>query len=184
MKTLVAPAFKARMLGISGRFSTNTLGNRDGEMLEDPGSLKSKAETKLSMLQEILHPKLYPVSVCITAFASTTIRRAETSRRVGTTSTFSDGWAIRCRSRLTSCAGTRLWLRRWCSTLFCSSIWRSARPMRSIQEWLSFYFKASMTAPGLYPEHDIFIQLMKLKNTLRWMRGEDLITHLGLEYDN
>ena len=72
--------------------------------------------------------------------------------------------------------------RRWSSTWCCSSIWRNAPGMRGIQEWLSFYFKAPMVAPGLYPEHDVFIQLMKLKNTLRWMRGEDLITHLGLEY--
>ena len=69
-----------------------------------------------------------------------------------------------------------------CWTSCCSWIWRSGPGCAAIQEWLSFYFKAPMHAPELYPEHDIFIQLMKLKNTLRWMRGEDLITHLGLEY--
>ena len=117
-----------------------------------------------------------------TRSGSSTIRRAATPRKAGTTSTFSGGWATRCRSRSISCAAIPFWPRRWCWISCCSWTWRSAPGMRGIQEWLSFYFKAPMHAPEVYPEHDIFIQLMKLKNTLRWMRGEDLITHLGLEY--
>jgi hypothetical protein len=103
-------------------------------------------------------------------------------RKAGTTSTSSAGSAIRCRSRSISCAATRSSPLRWCLdlVLFLDLAQRSG--MRGIQEWLSFYFKGPMHAPEVYPEHDIFIQLMKLKNTLRWMRGEDLITHLGLEY--
>ena len=185
MKTILAPGFKARMLGLNGWFSTNILGNRDGEVLDDPDSFKTKEESKLSVLEYILQPDLYPElykATSTTRSASTTIRRAATTKKAGTTSTSSAGSAIRCRSRSISSAAIRFWPRRSCSTSCCSSISRSAPAMRGIQEWLSFYFKSPMTAPGLYPEHDLFIQLMKLKNTLRYLRGEELITHLGLEY--
>jgi myo-inositol-1-phosphate synthase len=184
MKTLLAPGLKMRMLGLSGWFSTNILGNRDGEVLEDPGSFKTKEESKLSALDHILQPKLYPElykdfyhAVRINYYPP----RGDSKEGWDNIDIF--GWLgypmqikidFLCRDSILA-APLVLDL-----VLFMDLAQRSG--MRGIQEWLSFYFKAPMTAPGLYPEHDIFIQLMKLKNTLRWMRGEDLITHLGLEY--
>ncbi len=184
MKTLIAPGLKARMLGISGWFSTNILGNRDGEVLEDPGSFKTKEETKLSVLDHILQPELYPMlykdlyhAVRINYYPP----RGDSKEGWDNIDIF--GWLgypmqikidFLCRDSILA-APLVLDL-----VLFLDLAQRSG--MKGIQEWLSFYFKGPMTAPGLYPEHDIFIQLMKLKNTLRWMRGEDLITHLGLEY--
>jgi myo-inositol-1-phosphate synthase len=184
MKTLLAPGFKARMLGMSGWFSTNILGNRDGEVLEDPGSFKSKEETKLSVLEHILQPELYP-ELYKNLYHAVRINyyppRGDAKEGWDNIDIF--GWLgypmqikvdFLCRDSILA-APLVLDL-----VLFLDLAQRAG--MRGIQEWLSFYFKAPMTAPGLYPEHDIFIQLMKLKNTLRWMRGEDLITHLGLEY--
>ncbi|MBL8215380.1 MAG: inositol-3-phosphate synthase [Bryobacterales bacterium] len=184
MKTLVAPGLKARMLGCSGWFSTNILGNRDGEVLEDPGSFKSKEETKLSVLDQIFQPNLYPElykdlyhAVRINYYPP----RGDEKEGWDNIDIF--GWLgypmqikidFLCRDSILA-APLVLDL-----VLFLDLAQRAG--MKGIQEWLSFYFKAPMTAPGLYPEHDIFIQLMKLKNTLRWMKGEDLITHLGLEY--
>jgi len=184
MKTLLAPGFKARMLGMSGWFSTNILGNRDGEVLEDPGSFKSKEETKLSVLEQILQPDLYP-QLYKNLYHAVRINyyppRGDAKEGWDNIDIF--GWLgypmqikidFLCRDSILA-APLVLDL-----VLFLDLAQRAG--MRGIQEWLSFYFKAPMTAPGLYPEHDVFIQLMKLKNTLRWMRGEDLITHLGLEY--
>jgi myo-inositol-1-phosphate synthase len=184
MKTLLAPGLKARMLGMSGWFSTNILGNRDGEVLEDPGSFKSKEETKLSVLEQILQPDLYP-SLYKDLYHCVRINyyppRGDAKEGWDNIDIF--GWLgypmqikidFLCRDSILA-APIVLDL-----VLFLDLAQRAG--MRGIQEWLSFYFKAPMTAPGLYPEHDIFIQLMKMKNTLRWMRGEDLITHLGLEY--
>ena len=184
MKTLIAPGMKARMLGMSGWFSTNILGNRDGEVLEDPGSFKSKEETKLSVLEQILQPKLYP-ELYKNLYHAVRINyyppRGDAKEGWDNIDIF--GWLgypmqikinFLCRDSILA-APLVLDL-----VLFLDLAQRAG--MKGIQEWLSFYFKAPMTAPGLYPEHDIFIQLMKLKNTLRWMRGEDLITHLGLEY--
>ncbi|HEX4773856.1 MAG TPA: inositol-3-phosphate synthase [Bryobacteraceae bacterium] len=184
MKTLLAPGLKARMLGLSGWFSTNILGNRDGEVLEDPGSFKTKEETKLSVLQQILQPELYPElykdfyhAVRINYYPP----RGDAKEGWDNIDIF--GWLgypmqikidFLCRDSILA-APLVLDL-----VLFMDLAQRAG--MKGIQEWLSFYFKGPMTAPGLYPEHDIFIQLMKLKNTLRWMQGEDLITHLGLEY--
>jgi myo-inositol-1-phosphate synthase len=184
MKTLIAPGLKARMLGMNGWFSTNILGNRDGEVLEDPGSFKSKEETKLSVLDQILQPHLYPElykdlyhAVRINYYPP----RGDAKEGWDNLDIF--GWLgypmqikinFLCRDSILA-APLVLDL-----ILFMDLAQRAG--MKGIQEWLSFYFKAPMTAPGLYPEHDIFIQLMKLKNTLRWMRGENLITHLGLEY--
>jgi myo-inositol-1-phosphate synthase len=184
MKTLVAPGLKARMLGVKGWFSTNILGNRDGEVLDDPGSFKSKEETKLSVLEHILQPEMYPMlykdlyhRVRINYYPP----RGDAKEGWDNIDIF--GWLgypmqikidFLCRDSILA-APIVLDL-----VLFLDLAQRAG--MKGIQEWLSFYFKAPMTAPGLYPEHDIFIQLMKLKNTLRWMRGEDLITHLGLEY--
>jgi len=184
MKTLIAPGMKARMLGMSGWFSTNILGNRDGEVLEDPGSFKSKEETKLSVLEQILQPQLYP-ELYKNLYHAVRINyyppRGDAKEGWDNIDIF--GWLgypmqikvnFLCRDSILA-APLVLDL-----VLFLDLAQRAG--MKGIQEWLSFYFKAPMTAPGLYPEHDIFIQLMKLKNTLRWMRGEDLITHLGLEY--
>ncbi len=184
MKTLLAPGLKARMLGMSGWFSTNILGNRDGEVLEDPGSFKTKEETKLSVLEQILQPHLHP-ELYKNLYHAVRINyyppRGDAKEGWDNIDIF--GWLgypmqikidFLCRDSILA-APLVLDL-----VLFLDLAQRAG--MKGIQEWLSFYFKGPMTAPGLYPEHDIFIQLMKLKNTLRWMRGEDLITHLGLEY--
>jgi len=184
MKTMIAPGLKARMLGMAGWFSTNILGNRDGEVLDDPGSFKSKEETKLSVLDQILQPNLYPQlygnlhhSVRINYYPP----RGDAKEGWDNIDIF--GWLgypmqikinFLCRDSILA-APLVLDL-----VLFLDLAHRAG--LRGIQEWLSFYFKAPMHAPDIYPEHDIFIQLMKLKNTLRWMRGEELITHLGLEY--
>lgn len=184
MKTLVAPGLKARMLGLSGWFSTNILGNRDGEVLDDPGSFKTKEESKLSVLHTILQPDLYASlyghfhhAVRINYYPP----RGDAKEGWDNIDIF--GWLgypmqikidFLCRDSILA-APIVLDL-----ALLLDLAQRAG--MKGIQEWLSFYFKSPMTAPDLYPEHDIFIQLMKLKNTLRWMRGEDLITHLGLEY--
>jgi myo-inositol-1-phosphate synthase len=184
MKTLLAPGFKARMLGVSGWFSTNILGNRDGEVLDDPGSFRSKEETKLSALEQILQPDLYP-DLYKDIYHKVRINyyppRGDNKEGWDNIDIF--GWLgypmqikvdFLCRDSILA-APLALDL-----VLFMDLAQRAG--MRGVQEWLSFYFKGPMTAPGLYPEHDIFIQLMKLKNTLRWMKGEGLITHLGLEY--
>lgn len=184
LKTLIAPGLKSRLLGLSGWFSTNILGNRDGEVLDEPGSFKSKEVTKLSPLEQILQPDLYPElykgfyhKVRINYYPP----RGDAKEGWDNIDIF--GWLgypmqikidFLCRDSILA-APLVLDL-----VMFLDLAQRAG--MRGVQEWLSFYFKAPMTAPGLYPEHDIFIQLMKLKNTLRWMRGEDLITHLGLEY--
>ena len=184
MKTVLAPAFKARMLGLSGWYSTNILGNRDGEVLDDPESFKTKEESKLGVLEYILQPSIYP-ELYGNVFHKVRINyyppRGDNKEGWDNIDIF--GWLgypmqikvdFLCRDSILA-APIVLDL-----ALFFDLAQRAK--MSGIQEWLSFYFKAPMTAPGLYPEHDIFIQLMKLKNTLRWMRGEDLITHLGLEY--
>jgi myo-inositol-1-phosphate synthase len=184
MKTLVAPGLKARMLGVSGWFSTNILGNRDGEVLDDPESFKSKEETKLSVLDRILQPDLYPLlykDLCHVVRINYYPPRGDSKEGWDNIDIF--GWLgypmqikidFLCRDSILA-APLVLDL-----VLFLDLAQRAG--MHGIQEWLSFYFKGPMHAPEVYPEHDIFIQLMKLKNTLRWMNGEDLITHLGLEY--
>ena len=184
LKTVLAPAFKARMLGLNGWFSTNILGNRDGEVLEDPGSFKTKEESKLGALDFILQPHLYP-DLYKKVFHKVRINyyppRGDNKEGWDNIDIF--GWLgypmqikvdFLCRDSILA-APIVLDL-----VLFLDLAQRAG--MRGIQEWLSFYFKSPMTAPELYPEHDLFIQLMKLKNTLRWMMGEDLITHLGQEY--
>ena len=184
LKTVLAPAFKARMLGLNGWFSTNILGNRDGEVLDDPGSFKTKEESKLGALEYILQPALYPElygkihhKVRINYYPP----RGDNKEGWDNIDIF--GWLgypmqikvdFLCRDSILA-APIVLDL-----ALFFDLAQRAG--MRGIQEWLSFYFKSPMCAKELYPEHDLFIQLMKLKNTLRWMMGEDLITHLGSEY--
>ncbi len=184
MKTILAPGFKARHLGVSGWFSTNILGNRDGEVLDDPDSFKTKEESKLSVLSTILQPHLYPElyedlyhKVRINYYPP----RGDNKESWDNIDIF--GWLgypmqikinFLCRDSILA-APIVLDL-----ALFLDLAQRTE--MRGIQEWLSFYFKSPQHAPGLYPEHDLFIQLMKLKNTLRYLRGEELITHLGIEY--
>ncbi len=184
MKTILAPGFKARMLGLNGWFSTNILGNRDGEVLDDPGSFKTKEESKLGALEYILQPSLYPNlygkihhKVRINYYPP----RGDNKEGWDNIDIF--GWLgypmqikvdFLCRDSILA-APIVLDL-----ALFFDLAKRAG--MRGIQEWLSFYFKSPMCAKELYPEHDLFIQSMKLKNTLRWMMGEDLITHLGAEY--
>jgi myo-inositol-1-phosphate synthase len=184
MKTVLAPGLKSRLLGCSGWYSTNILGNRDGEVLDDPDAFRTKEVSKLGVLEHILQPNLYPQlykdlyhAVRINYYPP----RGDAKEGWDNIDVF--GWLgypmqikvnFLCRDSILA-APLVLDL-----VLFLDLAQRSG--MKGIQEWLSFYFKSPMTAPGLYPEHDIFIQLMKLKNTLRWMRGEDLITHLGHEY--
>jgi myo-inositol-1-phosphate synthase len=184
MKTILAPGLKSRMLGLHGWYSTNILGNRDGEVLDDPESFKTKEESKLSVLEYILQPEVYPA---LYKDFSHVVRinyyppRGDNKEGWDNIDIF--GWLgypmqikidFLCRDSILA-APIVLDL-----ALFMDLAQRAG--MRGVQEWLSFYFKSPMTAPTLYPEHDVFIQLMKLKNTLRHLRGEDLITHLGLEY--
>jgi myo-inositol-1-phosphate synthase len=184
MKTILAPGFKARQLGLSGWFSTNILGNRDGEVLEDPDSFKTKEESKLGVLEYILQPKLYP-ELYGKIFHKVRINyyppRGDDKEGWDNIDIF--GWLgypmqikvdFLCKDSILA-APLVLDL-----VLFLDLAKRAG--LKGIQEWLSFYFKSPMCAPELYPEHDLFIQLMKLKNTLRWMKGEELITHLGEEY--
>ncbi len=187
MKTILAPGFKARMIGVKGWFSTNILGNRDGEVLEDPGSFKTKEESKLSVLDHILQPELYPElykDICHKVRINYYPPRGDNKEGWDNIDIF--GWLgypmqikvdFLCRDSILA-APIVLDL-----VLFMDLAQRTSTLKGiGIQEWLSFYFKSPMTAPGLYPEHDLFIQLMKLKNTLRHLKGEELITHLGLEY--
>src|SRR5258705_12619700 len=184
MRTMLALDCKARMLCISGWCSTNILGNGDGDVLEDPGSFKTKEETKLSVLDQILQQKLYP-ELYENLYHAVRINyyppRGDSKEGWDNIDIF--GWLgypmqikidFLCRDSILA-APLVLDL-----ALFMDLAQRCG--MRGIQEWLSFYFKSPMTAPQLYPEHDLFIQLMKLKNTLRHLKGEELITHLGLEY--
>jgi myo-inositol-1-phosphate synthase len=184
MKTILAPGFKTRMLGLSGWFSTNILGNRDGEVLDDPASFKTKEESKLGALEHILQPEMYPDlygdmyhKVRINYYPP----RGDNKEGWDNIDIF--GWMgyhmqikvdFLCRDSILA-APIVLDL-----AIFLDLAGRAG--MKGIQEWLSFYFKAPQTAPGLYPEHDIFIQHWKLKNTLRWLMGEEQITHLGREY--
>jgi myo-inositol-1-phosphate synthase len=187
MKTILAPGFKARMLGVSGWFSTNILGNRDGEVLEDPGSFKTKEESKLSVLDHILQPELYP-TLYKDIFHKVRINyyppRGDNKEGWDNIDIF--GWLgypmqikvdFLCRDSILA-APLALDI-----VLFLDLAARSSELKGiGIQEWMSFYFKSPMTAKGLYPEHDLFIQMIKMKNTLRHIKGEELITHLGLEY--
>jgi myo-inositol-1-phosphate synthase len=184
MKTIIAPGLKARYLGLHGWFSTNILGNRDGEVLDDPESFKTKEESKLSVLEYILQPEIYPTLYKdFSHIVRINYYPPRGDNKEGWDNIDIFGWLgypmqikidFLCRDSILA-APLVLDL-----ALFLDLAQRSG--MRGIQEWLSFYFKSPMTAPDLYPEHDLFIQLMKLKNTLRHLKGEDLITHLGLEY--
>jgi myo-inositol-1-phosphate synthase len=184
LKTLLAPGLKARLLGLRGWYSTNILGNRDGEVLDDPESFKTKEVSKLGVLDYILQPKLYPeLYGSIDHVVRINYYPPRGDNKEGWDNIDIFGWMgypmqikvnFLCRDSILA-APIVLDL-----ALFLDLAGRAG--MSGIQEWLSFYFKSPMTAPELYPEHDVFIQLMKLKNTLRHLRGEELITHLGLEY--
>jgi myo-inositol-1-phosphate synthase len=184
MKTILAPGLKARSIGLNGWFSTNILGNRDGMVLDDPGSFKSKEVTKLSVLETILEKEKFP-ELYGNIFHKVRIDyyppRGDNKEGWDNIDIF--GWLgyemqikvnFLCRDSILA-APLVLDL-----ALFLDLAQRTG--MSGIQEWLSFYFKSPQTAPGLYPEHDLFIQKTKLKNTLRYLMGEDLITHLGLDY--
>jgi myo-inositol-1-phosphate synthase len=184
LKTVIAPGIKARLLGVEGWYSTNILGNRDGEVLDDPESFKTKEESKKSVLDYILQPGLYPdlyEKLCHVVRINYYPPRGD--NKEGWDNIDLVGWLgypmqlkvnFLCRDSILAApivldVAIFLDLAKRCG-------------MSGIQEWLSFYFKSPMHAPTLYPEHDLFIQLMKLKNTLRYLRGEELITHLGREY--
>jgi myo-inositol-1-phosphate synthase len=184
LKTALAPMLKARMLGLHGWYSTNILGNRDGEVLDDPDSFRTKEETKLGVLDHILQPSLYPQlygdvyhKVRINYYPP----RGDSKEGWDNIDIF--GWLgypmqikvnFLCRDSILA-APLVLDL-----VLFIDLAQRAG--LGGVQEWLSFYFKSPQHAPTVYPEHDLFIQQTKLKNTLRWLMGEDQITHLGMEY--
>jgi myo-inositol-1-phosphate synthase len=184
MKTIIAPGLKARLIGVEGWYSTNILGNRDGEVLDDPESFKTKEESKKSVLDYILQPQLYPdlyEDLCHVVRINYYPPRGD--NKEGWDNIDLVGWLgypmqlkinFLCRDSILA-APIVLDV-----ALFLDLARRSG--LSGIQEWLSFYFKSPMHAKGLYPEHDLFIQLMKLKNTLRYLKGEELITHLGREY--
>ncbi len=184
MKTIIAPGLKARLLGVEGWYSTNILGNRDGEVLDDPESFKTKEESKKSVLDYILQPNLYPdLYKDLHHVVRINYYKPRGDAKEGWDNIDLVGWLgykmqlkinFLCRDSILA-APIVLDV-----ALFLDLAKRVG--YSGIQEWLSFYFKSPMHAPGLYPEHDLFIQLMKLKNTLRHMQGEELITHLGREY--
>ncbi len=184
MKTVIAPMLKARMIGLNGWFSTNILGNRDGEVLDDPESFKTKEESKLSVLEHILQPSVYP-DLYGQAYHKVRINyyppRGDNKEGWDNIDIF--GWLgypmqikvdFLCRDSILAAPIVHD------LALFFDLAQRAG--MSGIQEWLSFYFKSPMAAPELIPEHDLFIQHAKLKNTLRWLMGEEQITHLGVEY--
>jgi myo-inositol-1-phosphate synthase len=184
MKTVIAPMLKARLLGVHGWYSTNILGNRDGEVLDDPESFKTKEESKLGVLEYILQPDLYP-ELYGDIYHKVRINYYPPARdnKEGWDNIDIFGWLgypmqvkvdFLCRDSILA-APLVLDL-----TLFLDLAQRAG--LKGIQEWLSFYFKSPQHAPTVYPEHDLFIQQTKLKNTLRWLMGEEQVTHLGIEY--
>src|SRR5204863_7350936 len=184
MKTILAPGFKARLLGVQGWYSTNILGNRDGEVLDDPESFKSKEVSKLGSLEHIFQPHLYPdLYGKMHHVVRINYYPPRGDNKEGWDNIDIFGWLgypmqikvnFLCRDSILA-APIVLDL-----VLFLDLANRCG--MKGIQEWFSFYFKSPMCATDLYPEHDLFIQQTKLKNTLRWLMGEDQITHLGIEY--
>ena len=184
IKTVIAPMLKARMLGLSGWYSTNILGNRDGEVLDDPESFRTKEESKLGVLDQVLEPDRYP-QLYGDAYHKVRINyyppRGDNKEGWDNIDLF--GWLnypmqlkidFLCRDSILAAP---------LALDICLLLDLAQRAgLGGIQEWLSFFFKSPQVAPGLYPEHDLFIQQTKLKNTLRWMMGEDQITHLGVDY--
>jgi myo-inositol-1-phosphate synthase len=184
MKTILAPGLKARMLGLEGWYSTNILGNRDGEVLDDPEAFKTKEESKLSVLEHILQPETYPD---LYGDFSHVVRinyyppRGDNKEGWDNIDIF--GWlGYKMQIKIDFLCRDSILAAPLCLDLALFLDLAKRAGLKGVQEWLSFYFKSPQTAPGLYPEHDIFIQLKKLKNTLRHLKGEELITHLGREY--
>ena len=184
MKTVLAPMLKARQLGLSGWYSTNILGNRDGEVLDAPENFKTKEESKLGVLEDILEPAKNP-DLYGNVFHKVQINYypPRGDNKEGWDNIDITGWLdypmqikvnFLCRDSILA-APLAL-------DLILYSDLAARAGLGGIQEWLSFYYKSPQVAPGLYPEHDLFIQLAKLKNTLRWLMNEDQITHLGREY--
>jgi myo-inositol-1-phosphate synthase len=184
MKTIIAPGLKARMLGLQGWFSTNILGNRDGEVLDDPGSFRSKEVSKASVLDAILQPELYP-ELYGDYFHKVRIEYypPRGDAKEGWDNIDIVGWLgqpmqikidFLCRDSILAAPVVLDLL------LFLDLAARAG--LSGIQEWLSFYFKSPMSRPDLKPEHDLFIQHMKLANTLRILVGEEVIDHSGLDY--
>ena len=184
IKTIIAPGLKARLLGVRGWYSTNILGNRDGEVLDDPESFKTKEESKKSALDYIFQPQLYPeLYKDLSHVVRIHYYPPRGDNKEGWDNIDIVGWLgypmqlkinFLCRDSILAAPIVLD------TALFMDLAKRAG--MSGIQEWLSFYYKAPMHAKEVYPEHDLFIQLMKLKNTLRYMKGEELITHLGREY--
>jgi myo-inositol-1-phosphate synthase len=184
LKTVLAPMLKARMLGLRGWYSTNILGNRDGEVLDDPDSFRTKEESKLGVLEHILQPGRYP-QLYGDVYHKVRINYYPPlgDSKEGWDNIDIFGWLgypmqikvdFLCRDSILA-APLVLDL-----VLFTDLAQRAG--LKGVQEWLSFYFKSPQHAPSVYPEHDLFIQQTKLKNTLRWLMGEEQITHLGVEY--
>ncbi|MCC6317705.1 MAG: inositol-3-phosphate synthase [Gemmatimonadaceae bacterium] len=184
MKTVIAPGLKARMLGLAGWYSTNILGNRDGEVLDDPASFKTKEESKLSVLHTILQPEVYPdLYKDFSHVVRINYYPPRGDNKEGWDNIDIVGWMgypmqikvnFLCRDSILAAPIVL--------DLALLSDFAMRAGMKGIQEWLSFYYKSPMAAAGLQPEHDLFIQQTKLKNTLRHLMGEEQITHLGLEY--
>ena len=184
VKTVIGPMLKARMLGLNGWFSTNILGNRDGEVLDEPENFKTKEESKLGVLEYILQPDLYP-DLYKDAYHKVRINyyppRGDNKEGWDNIDLF--GWLGRPMQLKVNflCSDSILAAPLVLDLVLFMDLAQRAG-MAGIQEWLSFYFKSPQHAPSLYPEHDLFIQQTKMKNTLRWLMGEEQITHLGMEY--
>ncbi len=184
MKTILAPGLKSRMLGLEGWYSTNILGNRDGEVLDDPEAFRTKEESKLSVLEHIFQPEVYPdLYGNFSHVVRINYYPPRGDNKEGWDSIDIFGWlGYKMQIKIDFLCRDSILAAPLCLDLALFMDLAQRAGMKGVQEWLSFYFKSPQTAPGLYPEHDLFIQLQKLKNTLRHMKGEDLITHLGLEY--
>lgn len=184
MKTIIAPGLRNRQLGVAGWYSTNILGNRDGEVLDDPGSFKAKEVSKTGVLTDIFSAKQYPeLYKNIHHVVRINYYPPRGDNKEGWDNIDIFGWLgypmqikinFLCRDSILA-APIVLDL-----ALFMDLAKRAE--MRGIQEWLSFYFKAPVVKEGLRPEHDLSVQLLKLENTLRFFTNEELINHLGLTY--
>ncbi|MDP6452164.1 MAG: inositol-3-phosphate synthase, partial [SAR202 cluster bacterium] len=184
VKTVIAPMLKARMLGMDGWFSTNILGNRDGEVLDEPENFKTKEESKLGALEYILQPDMYP-NLYGNAYHKVRINyyppRGDNKEGWDNIDLF--GWiGRRMQIKINFLCSDSILAAPLALDLVLFLDLAKRAGLSGIQEWLSFYFKSPQHSSTVYPEHDLFIQQTKLKNTLRWLMGEDQITHLGMEY--
>jgi myo-inositol-1-phosphate synthase len=184
LKTVIAPGIKARMLGLDGWYSTNILGNRDGEVLDDPASFKTKEESKLSVLHSILQPETHPTLYGdLHHVVRINYYRPRGDNKEGWDNIDIVGWmGYRMQIKVNFLCRDSILAAPLVLDVALFSDFAHRSGLKGIQEWLSFYYKSPMAASGLQPEHDLFIQQTKLKNTLRHLAGEEQITHLGLEY--